>query len=186
MPITINGDGTITGLNNGSLSANVLTDSTVTTAKLANGAVTQAKRTFATGEVLQVVHNHFAYSGGAHSGLLSDGSWTDVVGLTLPITPIGTNSTIILSANCRLGSSYGSYITQYFKWVDSSGNNLTPYNNNFVYTANTGTGNIHLAITASHTNISSAQTYKLQHQQGGGNGLYIYSPVICTAMEIKS
>ena len=181
MPVTINGNGSITGLSVGGLGSGVVNEATI-----ANGAVTQAKRTFATGEVLQVVHNHFSYSGGTHSGLLSNGSWTDVVGLTLPITPIGTNSTIILSANCRLGSSYGSYITQYFKWVDSNGNNLTPYNNNFVYTTNTGTGNIHLPITASHTNVSSAQTYKLQHQQGGGNGLYIYSPVICTAMEIKS
>ena len=181
MPVTINGDGSITGLSVGGLGSGVVNEATI-----ANGAVTQAKRTFATGEVLQVVHNHFSFSGGGHSGLLSNGSWTDVVGLSLSITPIGTNSTIILSANCRLGSSYGSYITQYFKWVDSSGNNLTPYNNNFVFTTNTGTGNIHLPITASHTNVSSAQTYKLQHQMGGGNGLYIYSPVICSAMEIKS
>ena len=112
--------------------------------------------------------------------------WTDVVGLSLSITPIGTNSTIILSANCRLGSSYSSYITQYFKWVDNSGNNLTPYNNNFVFTTNTGTGHIHLPVTASHTNVNGTQTYKLQHKMAGGNGLYIYSPVICSAMEIKS
>tara|TARA_B100002019_G_scaffold102120_1_gene88038 strand:+ start:486 stop:1076 length:591 start_codon:yes stop_codon:yes gene_type:complete len=54
MPVTINGDGSITGLSNGSLSANVLTDLTVTTAKLANGAATQAKRTYATGEIVRV------------------------------------------------------------------------------------------------------------------------------------
>tara|TARA_Y100001937_G_C7051948_1_gene299556 strand:- start:400 stop:945 length:546 start_codon:yes stop_codon:yes gene_type:complete len=180
MPVTINGNGSITGLSVGGLGSGVVNEATI-----ANGAVTQAKRTFATGEVLQVVHNHFSYSGGAHSGLRAETSWTDVVGLTLSITPIATNSTIILSANCRLGSSYGSYITQYFKWVDSSGNDLTPYNNNYVYTTDTGTGNIHLPIIASQTGVSSAQTYKLRHKMAGGNGLYIYSPVICSATEIK-
>ena len=43
MPVTINGDGSITGLSNGSLSANVLTDSTVTNAKLSNNAVNASK-----------------------------------------------------------------------------------------------------------------------------------------------
>ena len=171
MPVTINGNGSITGLSVGGLGA---------------GVVTQANRTYSTGEVIQVVHNHFSYSGGAHSGLRAETDWTDVVGLSLSITPIGTNSTIILSANCRLGSSYSSYITQYFKWVDNSGNNLTPYNNNFVFTTNTGTGHIHLPVTASHTNVNGTETYKLQHKMAGGNGLYIYSPVICSAMEIKS
>ena len=51
MPVTINGDGSIAGLSNGSLSANVLTDSTVTTAKLANGAVTYAKTSGVSGLV---------------------------------------------------------------------------------------------------------------------------------------
>ena len=181
MPVTINGDGSITGLSVGGLGSGVVNEATI-----ADGAVTQAKRNFATGEVLQVVHNHFAYSGGAHSGLRAETNWTDVVGLSLSITPIGTNSTIILSANCRLGSSYSSYVTHYFKWVDNSGNNLTPYNNNFVVTANTGTGYIHLPVIASQTNVNSAQTYKLQHKMAGGNGIYIYSPVICSATEIKS
>ena len=82
MPVTINGDGSITGLSVGGLGSGVVNEATI-----ADGAVTQAKRNFATGEVLQVVHNHFAYSGGAHSGLLTNGSWTDVVGLSLSITP---------------------------------------------------------------------------------------------------
>ena len=43
MPVTINGDGSITGLSNGSLSANVLTDSTLTNAKLSNNAVNASK-----------------------------------------------------------------------------------------------------------------------------------------------
>ena len=65
MPVTINGNGTITGLAVGGLpdgcvdadtlaaGAAVPADGSITTAKLANGAVNQAKRTFATGEIIQ-------------------------------------------------------------------------------------------------------------------------------------
>ena len=48
MPVTINGDGSITGLSVGGLGSGV-----VNTATLANGAATQAKRTYATGEIIQ-------------------------------------------------------------------------------------------------------------------------------------
>ena len=65
MPITINGDGTITGLAvgglpNGTVDADTLAagaavpaDGSITSAKLANGAATQDKRTYAAGEVVQ-------------------------------------------------------------------------------------------------------------------------------------
>ena len=49
MPVTINGDGSITGLSVGGLGSGV-----VNTATLANGAATQAKRTYATGEIVQI------------------------------------------------------------------------------------------------------------------------------------
>ena len=48
MPVTINGDGSITGLSVGGLGSGV-----VNTATLADGAATQSKRTYATGEVIQ-------------------------------------------------------------------------------------------------------------------------------------
>ena len=59
MPVTINGDGSITGLAvgglpNGTVDADTLASNSVTSAKLANGAATQAKRSYATGEVIQV------------------------------------------------------------------------------------------------------------------------------------
>ena len=61
MPVTINGDGSIAGLsvgglgNGGIVDADSLASNAVTTAKLANGAATQAKRTYAVGEVVQTV-----------------------------------------------------------------------------------------------------------------------------------
>ena len=59
MPVTINGDGSITGLAvgglpNGTVDADTLAANAVTTAKLANGAATQAKRTYSTGEIVRV------------------------------------------------------------------------------------------------------------------------------------
>ena len=49
MPVTINGDGSITGLAVGGLP-----DGCVDTDSLANGAATQAKRTYASGEIIQM------------------------------------------------------------------------------------------------------------------------------------
>ena len=49
MPVTINGDGSITGLSVGGLP-----NGTVDADSLANGAATQAKRTYASGEIVKV------------------------------------------------------------------------------------------------------------------------------------
>jgi hypothetical protein len=59
MPVTINGDGSISGLAvgglpDGSVDADTLASNAVTTAKLASGAATQAKRTYSTGEIVKV------------------------------------------------------------------------------------------------------------------------------------
>ena len=59
MPVTINGNGSITGLSvgglpDGSVDADTLASNAVTTAKLASGAATQAKRTYSTGEIVKV------------------------------------------------------------------------------------------------------------------------------------
>ena len=59
MPVTINGSGSITGLAvgglpDGSVDADTLASNAVTTAKLANGAATQTKRTYANDEIIQL------------------------------------------------------------------------------------------------------------------------------------
>tara|TARA_A100001388_G_scaffold254104_1_gene217613 strand:+ start:423 stop:974 length:552 start_codon:yes stop_codon:yes gene_type:complete len=183
MSITINGNGTVSGISVGGLPNGI-----VDTDTLANGAVTSAKKTAATGEVLQVVHNQVDTSAGGnnYTALLTSTSWTDVSGATLSITPKASGSTILLSANCRLGSSYASYITQMFKWVDNAGNDINTYTNEYIVTTNTGTGAIHLPLIASDVNVTGAHTYKLQYRQSGGYGIYIYTPIVCTATEIKA
>ena len=58
MPVTINGDGTITGytppIADGSITSAKLANGAVGTNQLANGAATQAKRTYASGEIIQI------------------------------------------------------------------------------------------------------------------------------------
>ncbi len=58
MPVTINGDGSISGLSVGGLGSGV-----VNTATLADGAATQAKRTYSTGEIVKVVQDVYTGTG---------------------------------------------------------------------------------------------------------------------------
>tara|TARA_A100001515_G_scaffold143504_1_gene144780 strand:+ start:25 stop:612 length:588 start_codon:yes stop_codon:yes gene_type:complete len=93
MPVTINGDGSITGLSNGSLSANVLTDSTVTSAKFASGAITSTM--LPAGSVIQVVEgsteNRIEITGGT-------GSWVDT-NLSATITPSSSSNKVLVLVN---------------------------------------------------------------------------------------
>ena len=98
MPVTINGDGNITGLSVGGLGSGV-----VNTATLANGAVTQSKRNFATGEVLQTVHastpdaEYFSNSN----------SWTNY--LSASITPTSSSNKVLIYHVVTYGGGDNSY-----------------------------------------------------------------------------
>ena len=95
MPVTINGDGSITGLSVGGLGSGV-----VNTATLANGAATQAKRTYATGEIIQSKYiERTASRANAHNG----NSWSEALEsqFRVAITPTAVGNTII--AHCFIG-----------------------------------------------------------------------------------
>ena len=95
MPVTINGDGSITGLSVGGLGSGV-----VNTATLANGAATQAKRTYATGELIQSKYiERTASRANAHNG----NSWSEALEsqFRVAITPTAVGNTII--AHCFIG-----------------------------------------------------------------------------------
>ena len=108
MPVTINGDGSITGLSVGglgnggivdadSLAANAVTSTklasnSVTTAKLANGAATQAKRTYATGEIVQI---KYAQMTGGDGGYSSD-SDQDVTGMNVSIALTNASNNFLI------------------------------------------------------------------------------------------
>ena len=98
MPVTINGDGSITGLSVGGLGSGV-----VNTATLADGAASGSKLTMPAGSVIQVVQSVKtgidSYSTG--SSTLSD-SYFDISGLSVTLTP-SSGSKCFISYTVNIG-----------------------------------------------------------------------------------
>tara|TARA_B100000427_G_C15272561_1_gene491717 strand:+ start:10 stop:603 length:594 start_codon:yes stop_codon:yes gene_type:complete len=90
MAITINGNGTITGISVGGLP-----DGTVDTDTLANGAVTASKK--GSGSVLQVV----SMQTDTHSSKTNT-SYEDIPGFTLAITPTAASNKILIQATLAI------------------------------------------------------------------------------------
>ena len=104
MPVTINGDGSITGLSVGGLGSGV-----VNTATLADGAASGSKLTMPSGSVIQTVQSikttTQSYSTG--SSTLSD-SYFDITGLSVSITPSsGTKCFVSYTVNVGGQAGYG-------------------------------------------------------------------------------
>ena len=95
MPVTINGDGSITGLSVGGLGSGV-----VNTATLANGAATQSKRTYATGEVIQT--QSFIFTSVTES--FNSKAW-HATSVTKQITPTSSSNKILVMATLTAGNS---------------------------------------------------------------------------------
>ena len=113
MAIQINGDGTITGINVGGLP-----DGIVDTDMLAAGAATQAKRTYATGEIIQVVTKNI--TGQITLNSLSS-SYADMNNFNLAITPTSATSLLYFNVNlaaCKLYDTSGSDHRVYFALTD--------------------------------------------------------------------
>ena len=108
MPVTINGNGSITGLSvgglpNGTVNADTLASNAVTTDKIANGAATQAKRTYAAGEVIKI---HYARLPSNTS--VQGGSYTNVFSLTAAQTFTNSNMLVVTNISTYLGGTSGS------------------------------------------------------------------------------
>ena len=120
MPITIDGDGTITGISVGGLP-----DGIVDTDMIAAGAVTQAKRGAATGTdsgLLQVVQT-------VKTDTFSTTSTTyeDITGLSVSITPSSSSNKILVLVDLATGPGSGQFMmlqlvrgsTEIYKGTDS-------------------------------------------------------------------
>ena len=151
MPVTINGDGSIAGLSNGSLSANVLTDSTVTTAKLANGAATQAKRTYASGEIIQSVTKM-----GTGCYNMTNTSWGTELStdfrITLSTVQASNSKILILFSSKMRHAGHTSNITKQYRPAFSinGGSSFTNLNSHSVYINSSSWGDDHIAYSASN------------------------------------
>ena len=164
MPVTINGDGSITGLSVGGLGSGV-----VNTATLADGAASGSKLTMPSGSVIQTVQSVKtgidSYSTG--SSTLSD-SYFDISGLSVSITPSsGTKCFVSYTVNVGGQAGYGQGLalfrdsTQIYL-ADASGN--IQRLSNFDYTVdNKKVDSMAGQFLDTHgANGSTAVTYKLQ------------------------
>ena len=164
MPVTINGDGSITGLSVGGLGSGV-----VNTATLADGAASGSKLTMPSGSVIQTVQSVKtgidSYSTG--SGTLSD-SYFDITGLSVTLTPAsGTTCFVSYTVNVGGQAGYGQGLalfrdsTQIYL-ADASGN--IQRLSNFDYTVdNKKVDSMAGQFLDTHgANGSTAVTYKLQ------------------------
>tara|TARA_R100001480_G_C4666550_1_gene172897 strand:- start:84 stop:638 length:555 start_codon:yes stop_codon:yes gene_type:complete len=114
MPVTINGDGSITGLSVGGLGAGVVNTSTI-----ADGAVTNIKH--GAGSVVQVKHAQ------TKSNTVSgSSSYTNFGALDVSITPISSSNLLVYQYNMivrvRENSSHGA-----FAWIAVSDDGGSSY-----------------------------------------------------------
>ena len=168
MPVTINGDGSITGLAVGGLP-----DGCVDTDTLANGAATQAKRTYATGEVVQVASTTTVITTS-----LGQNPYDDVLRIS-SFTPKFTDSILVFRASVRCQESAASNSDFRIRIHQdlpsarivsgSDGGNYAQYYS--------GVGNIINFFNASfaETNVggTAARTYNFQMYEESGGSLYI-------------
>jgi len=164
MPVTINGNGSITGLSVGGLGSGI-----VNTATLADGAASGSKLTMPSGSVIQTVQSikttTQSYSTG--SSTLSD-SYFDITGLSVSITPSsGTKCFVSYTVNVGGQAGYGQGLalfrdsTQIFQGA-ADGNTIRL--SNFDYTVdNKKIDSMAGQYLDTHgANGSTAVTYKLQ------------------------
>tara|TARA_A100000172_G_C3033810_1_gene107735 strand:- start:234 stop:827 length:594 start_codon:yes stop_codon:yes gene_type:complete len=180
MAIAINGTGTLTGVSvgglpNGIVDTDMLAANAVSTAKIADDAVTAAKR--GTGGILQIIHGYYEVSVSSTST-----SYVDT-GLSKSITPLKTGSRIIVVVNqniyfTRATATFGGGIkivrdstdvftpaVKYQTWYSLAGVTtgswrgmvpLVHYDNHGV---TAGTATTYKTQMALHVNSSSGQVY---------------------------
>ena len=146
MPVTINGDGSITGLAVGGLP-----DGCVDTDSLANGAATQAKRTYASGEIVQSITKM-----GTGCYNMTNTSWGTELStdfrITLPTVQAANTKILILFSSKMRHASHASNITKQYRPAFSTdgGSSFTNLNSHSVYIGSSSWGDDHIAYSASN------------------------------------
>ena len=191
MPVTINGDGSITGLAggglpDGSVDADTLASNAVTSAKLASGAITRSS--LPAGSVLQTVQvNTTTQVENAYS--------SQQTFMTASITPTDSNNKILVNVNCcgcgsRNTSTFwrmrikkdGSLLRGVASYIggygDDSGNEDYP---NCSFLDSPGTTNA-LSYTLHGDRVSGGANCYFNHHNGTGTNSQASSSM--TLMEI--
>jgi len=100
MPITINGSGTVTGINAGGLP-----DGVITTDDIAASAITRTKMGYA-GAILQVVQATYSTEVGSSSATYAD------TGLTASITPSSSSNKVLVMISHGTNHKSAAYATE--------------------------------------------------------------------------
>jgi len=175
MPVTINGNGSITGLAVGGLpdgcvdadtlaaGAAVPADGSITTAKLANGAVTQAKKTYATGEVIKITYGQL----GTDTSVTSS-SFDTVLTVSAAQTYSNSNMLIVSNFGGYLGGTSDSRAAHSI-WRD--GTQLT-HDEYAIFRSSSVYKNAHTTHAFLDTGVSdtSSHLYKFRARKEGGTG----------------
>tara|TARA_A100001035_G_scaffold219028_1_gene178986 strand:- start:343 stop:936 length:594 start_codon:yes stop_codon:yes gene_type:complete len=197
MPITINGNGTITGLSVGGLP-----DGTVDADTLANGAASGSKITMPTGTVVQVVQGTFTGTNNTTGTGLVD------TGITKSITVTGSNK-VLVSYTCYMSAAAGVYgvrtvlvrgSSQIFLgdqpstglratgggWTNNSLGDYTTWNhsNTFLDTPGAGTHTYKIQFSSTYTGSNQARVGR--PIGGTSNSAYYTTPSHITLMEIAA
>ena len=175
MPVTINGDGSITGLSVGGLGSGVVNSTT-----LADGAATGSK--LGTGSIIKVLQtvktDTFSRNGS---------SWGDITGMNQSITPISTSSKVFVMVDLKIGADHGD--SDYnFKIVrgstdiyigdaDGSKRRSSMGTGSYGMPSNTADGQYRIEQVSlmflDSPSTTSATTYKVQIINVGGRTNYI-------------
>tara|TARA_B000000565_G_scaffold57115_1_gene37929 strand:+ start:38 stop:589 length:552 start_codon:yes stop_codon:yes gene_type:complete len=157
MPITINGNGTITGY------TPPIADGSITTAKLANGAVTQTKKTYASGEVIKVTYGELTSDKSVTSS-----SFDTVLTVNAAQTYSNSNMLIVTNFGGYLGGTSDSRAAHSI-WRD--GTQLT-HNEYAAFRSSSVYKNAHTTHAFLDTGISdtNSHAYKFRARKEGGTG----------------
>ena len=145
MPVTINGDGSITGLAVGGLP-----DGCVDTDSLANGAATQAKRTYASGEIVQSITKM-----GTGCYNMTNTSWGTELStdfrITLPTVQAANTKILILFSSKMRHASHASSITKQYRpaFSTNGGSSFTNLNSHSAHITGSW-GDDHIAYSATN------------------------------------
>ena len=145
MPVTINGDGSITGLAVGGLP-----DGCVDTDSLANGAATQAKRTYASGEIVQSITKM-----GTGCYNMTNTSWGTELStdfrITLPTVQASNTKILILFSSKMRHASHATNITKQYRpaFSTNGGSSFTNLNSHSAHITGSW-GDDHIAYSASN------------------------------------
>ena len=186
MPVTINGNGSITGLSVGGLGSGV-----VNTATIADGAVTNVKH--GAGSIIQVQSGHQN-----QPVQLGSTTFTDITGMTVTLSNVQTSSKVYIITNMHMSTADAGLAFRLFRGSteicqpSTSGidgamvcnidnfNLQVPANHTFLDTT-PGTGTV--TYKWQWRSSSASQTIYLNSYKGGTTNWGSTSSI--TAMEVK-